>query len=175
MILAGISDDRRGLDTNSAEASFALEERPLNRQTHALRLPRTRELKDILQVSTIEDRRGGWRPAPERRQSRVPRPDKLDRWSDDLKVGLEQEIRDLDREIKELRRSAHGLASLAEKLAIQAKARETEALRTRKRKELFEAQDKLDSQRDELIASVQKNSGQRCSSERLFTIRWSLI
>ncbi len=83
--------------------------------------------------------------------------DKLDRWSDDLKVGLEQEIRDLDREIKELRRSAHGLASLAEKLAIQAKARETEALRTRKRKELFEAQDKLDSQRDELIASVQKN------------------
>jgi ERCC4-related helicase len=101
--------------------------------------------------------------------------DKLDRWSDDLKVGLEQEIRDLDKEIKELRRSAHGVASLSEKLAIQTKAREVETERTKRRKELFEAQDKLDSQRDELISSVQNKLTQKRASNGLFMIRWSLV
>ncbi len=32
--------------------------------------------------------------------------DKLDGWADDLKVGLEREIKELDRQIKEARRAA---------------------------------------------------------------------
>ena len=39
---------------------------------------------------------------------------KLDHWSDDLKQGLEREIRDLDKEIREARKVASFASSLAE-------------------------------------------------------------
>jgi len=45
--------------------------------------------------------------------------DKLDSWADDLKVGLEREIKELDRQIKEARTRSKGAANLAEKLGEQ--------------------------------------------------------
>ncbi|MHB1619036.1 MAG: helicase-related protein [Sulfuricella sp.] len=42
--------------------------------------------------------------------------DKLDGWADDLKVGLEREIKELDRQIKEARRAATTALTLEEKL-----------------------------------------------------------
>lgn len=42
---------------------------------------------------------------------------KLDGWADDLKVGLEREIKDLDRQLKEARRAARAALTLEEKLA----------------------------------------------------------
>lgn len=45
--------------------------------------------------------------------------DKLDGWADDLKVGLEREIKELDRQSKEARRAATTALTLEEKLAGQ--------------------------------------------------------
>jgi hypothetical protein len=39
--------------------------------------------------------------------------DKLDGWSDDLKVGLERELKELDRQIKEARRAATAASTLS--------------------------------------------------------------
>jgi adenine-specific DNA-methyltransferase len=47
--------------------------------------------------------------------------DKLDGWADDLKLGLEREIKELDRQIKEARRTATVAVSPEEKLAAQKK------------------------------------------------------
>jgi len=101
--------------------------------------------------------------------------DKLDRWSDDLKVGLEQELKELDRQIREARRSAQITAALAEKLSIQKQVRELEASRNRKRRELFDAQDRVDKQRQDLIETIEKKLQQDCKVTPVFTVRWSLI
>ena len=45
--------------------------------------------------------------------------DKLDGWADDLKLGLEREIKEIDRQIKEARRAAKAALTLEEKLAGQ--------------------------------------------------------
>ena len=45
--------------------------------------------------------------------------EKLDAWTDDLKVGLEREIKELDRAIKECRTKGKGAATLVEKLEHQ--------------------------------------------------------
>lgn len=42
---------------------------------------------------------------------------KLDAWADDLKSGLENEVKELDREIKEVRRTAALSATPEEKLS----------------------------------------------------------
>ena len=44
--------------------------------------------------------------------------EKLDAWADDLKIGLEQKIKSLDKEIREVRRTAKVAPVLNEKTAI---------------------------------------------------------
>lgn len=100
--------------------------------------------------------------------------DKLDRWSDDLKLGLEYELKELDRQIREARRSGQTAPALAEKLTIQKHVRELEGARTRKRQELFDAQDRIDKQRQDLIETIEKKLEQDCKETPVLTVRWSL-
>jgi hypothetical protein len=60
--------------------------------------------------------------------------EKLDGWADDLKVGLEREIKEIDRQIKEARRAATAALTLEEKLAGQEQIKSLEALRNAKRR-----------------------------------------
>jgi adenine-specific DNA-methyltransferase len=100
--------------------------------------------------------------------------DKLDGWADDLKLGLEREIKELDRQIKETRRAATTALTLEDKLAGQKKMKAIESQRNQKRRSLFEAQDAVDKQRDELIAKIELKLSQRAELTELFTIRWEL-
>jgi ERCC4-related helicase len=99
---------------------------------------------------------------------------KLDRWSEDLKLSLEHEIKELDKQIRELRRTAALAQSLQDKLDHQRQLREIERRRNRKRRELFDAQDVIDSQREELIQKIEQQLHQRSSCRTLFTFRWGL-
>ncbi|MEI7767162.1 MAG: helicase-related protein [Phycisphaerae bacterium] len=100
---------------------------------------------------------------------------KLDRWSEDLKLSLEQELKELDKLVRELRRSAALAQALQDKLAHQKQLRDLERRRNTKRKELFEAQDAIDSQREELIGKIEKQLQHTSSIQTLFTIRWRLM
>jgi len=100
--------------------------------------------------------------------------DKLDGWADDLKVGLEREIKELDRQIKEARRAATIALTLEEKLAGQKQIKTIEVQRNQKRRTLFDAQDQVDRQREELIEQIEGKLTQAAQSRRLFLIRWSL-
>jgi hypothetical protein len=99
----------------------------------------------------------------------------LDSWSDDLKQGLEREIKEIDLEIRALRRTSNQAAGLQEKLAIQKNMRNLEGHRNRKRRELFEAQDAIDTKRDELIKGIEKQLKQRYTLRPLFVVRWSIV
>jgi ERCC4-related helicase len=99
---------------------------------------------------------------------------KLDGWADDLKLGLEREIKELDRQIKDARRAAITALTLEEKLASQKQIRSLESLRNQKRRSLFEAQDEVDRQRDNLIHQIEGKLEQKTSLSALFTIRWTL-
>jgi len=99
---------------------------------------------------------------------------KLYRWSEDVKQSLETEIKDLDKEIRERRRSSALAQSLQDKLNIQKDIRDLERRRTDKRRDLFNAQDSIDAQREDLIGKVEKKLKQTSSVHTLFTIRWTL-
>jgi superfamily II DNA/RNA helicase len=69
--------------------------------------------------------------------------EKLESWSDDLKVVLEQDIKETDREIREVRRTAKIAPDLNEKLHWQKKLKDLERLRNKKRRDLFDKQDEV--------------------------------
>ena len=100
--------------------------------------------------------------------------DKLDGWADDLKVGLEREIKEIDRQIKEARRAATTALTLEEKLAGQKQIKALEAQRNQKRRSLFDAQDQVDKQREELIAVIEGKLNQTTTVQPLFMLRWVL-
>jgi len=100
--------------------------------------------------------------------------DKLDSWSDDLKVALEREIKELDRQIKEARKQATFSLTLEEKLTAQKQIKSIEAQRNQKRKKLFDAQDQIDKQRDDLISQIENKLNQKIIVKDLFHIRWHL-
>jgi adenine-specific DNA-methyltransferase len=100
--------------------------------------------------------------------------DKLDGWADDLKVGLEREIKEIDRQIKDARRAATTALTLEDKLAGQKQIKSLEALRNQKRRSLFDAQDEIDKRRAELIAQIEGKLEQKVELVPLFTIRWRI-
>jgi adenine-specific DNA-methyltransferase len=99
---------------------------------------------------------------------------KLDRWSEDLKLGLEQEIKELDRSIRDARRQSVTAIRLEDKLEAQKTIKALESARNNKRRELFAAQDRIDAQRDELISRIEEQMHQRHEITPFFTIRWTL-
>ena len=100
--------------------------------------------------------------------------DKLDAWVEDLKLGLERAIDEVERERKEAGRNAASAKTLADKLAWKKKQRELEDKRNKMRKELFDRQDEISAQRDQLLAQLEAQLEQRIEKRTLFTIEWEL-
>ena len=61
--------------------------------------------------------------------------EKLDGWAEDLKLGLEREIKELDRQIKEARKAARVAVSLEEKLAAQKRMKSLESERNNRHRD----------------------------------------
>jgi hypothetical protein len=99
---------------------------------------------------------------------------KLDTWADDLKVGLENEVKELDREIKEVRRAAATAAHLEEKINWQRQQRGLEQKRNQSRRKIFERQDEIDKQRETLIVELEGALRQSSDCIPCFVIEWEL-
>jgi adenine-specific DNA-methyltransferase len=100
---------------------------------------------------------------------------KLDGWADDLKVGLEREIKEFDRQLKETRRASVTALTLEEKLESQKQIKAIESQRNDKRRSLFEAQDAIDRQREILIDKIEGKLQQHNSDTVLFHLIWKLV
>lgn len=99
---------------------------------------------------------------------------KLDSWADDLKVGLEREIKEIDRQIKEARRAATAALTLEEKLAGQKRVKELEAQRNARRRSLFDAQDQIEARREALIGEIEGKLVQHATLATQFVLRWEV-
>lgn len=65
--------------------------------------------------------------------------------------------------------------SLQDKLTAQKEIKALERTRNNRRRELFDAQDAIDEQREGLIGNIEKQLKQRRAVQTLFTVRWELI
>ena len=88
--------------------------------------------------------------------------------------ALEREIKEMDRLIKEARRNAVTAITLEEKLASQKQIKAIESQRNDKRRSLFEAQDAIDRQREDLIGKIEGKLQQSVQRRVIFALRWTL-
>lgn len=100
--------------------------------------------------------------------------EKLDRWADDLKFGLEAELKELDREIQSLKRSSRLAQGLEEKLELHRRAKDLEAERSRKRRLLFDEQDKIDRERERLLEETAERLKQDVGVGKVLIIQWTV-
>lgn len=101
--------------------------------------------------------------------------DKLDQWADDLKNDLEREIKDLDKEIKALKKLNRETSALQEKLALGRQQKEKEDLRRQKRARLFDEQDEISRRKDHILDDLQQRLQNNVTEQEIFTIGWKVI
>ncbi|MGH8644318.1 MAG: hypothetical protein ACREX4_07615 [Gammaproteobacteria bacterium] len=82
--------------------------------------------------------------------------------------------KELDRQIKEVRRATTAAPTLEEKVNGQKQIKGLESKRAEKRRSLFNAQDQVDKQRDEMISKIEGMLTQGVRAEQLMLVRWRL-
>jgi|CXWL01.1.fsa_nt_gi adenine-specific DNA-methyltransferase len=168
LIATGVTDDGEALDEEAVRRLFSLPAtvtQPVNSSIeHPMLSNRTAERQDAIRRHISQRNAEFFEIEAE----------KLDAWADDLKVGLEREIKEFDRQIKEARRAAVAAPTLEEKLAGQKQIKAIEAERGKRRRALFDAQDEIDRRRGELINEIEGKLQQKVSSKQLFSVRWQV-
>lgn len=101
--------------------------------------------------------------------------EKLDNWADDVKAGLEKELRDLDAEIKLRKSESKKTSRLDEKVRVQRLIKDLEKRRSEKRLNLYQAQDDVDSKKEELLSKVEAMLAQKIEQTKLITFHWRII
>ena len=100
---------------------------------------------------------------------------KLDKWGEDKRNSLRETLKDLDDEIKELRKQARLAPNLPEKLKLEKEKRQLEGKRDEAWREYDAAAKDIEKKKDGLIDEIEKRLKQKISEEKLFTIRWKIV
>ena len=169
LVLSGVDDDGNILPSEECAALFAVP----GKTGQSVTVPESIMTEFDQQFDKAENK---LLAANEERNLRffADEEEKLDRWAEDLKEALERELKEIAAEIKAVKKESRIATTLDEKLALQKEVKTTEKKQTEKRKRLFEAQDEVDTKRDNLIAETQSRLKRSVDTQHLYTIRWSV-
>jgi len=171
ILLCGMTDDGVELSSDQCQRFFSLPGKVIESIVSPLDMI-TGKIKTILQK-----RKSMMLDSNMERNSRYfeKESEKLDNWADDKRNSLKLSLKDLDEQIKELKKSARQAQSLPDKLAAQKKVRALE----KKRDEAWREYDKMgrviEEEKDKLIETIENKLHAQESITELFTIRWKII
>lgn len=171
VLISAVTDDGEALDAEQCQRLFSIEAKETTARTS---VPAKSE--ELLIASLKERELAIFEELSVRNSSFFETEmTKLDSWAADVKSALEGEIKDLDREIRELKKEAALIGELERKIETHRKIKELEKARHEKRKSLFEAQDAVDAKKEELLSSTEARLKRHIERTEIFTIRWRLV
>ena len=171
LLIACYNDDGRQIPSEIAERMFSLY------AEEGRRAQISSEMADVLEQDIRKQKEAAKDENYKRNQTFFETEiEKLNLWADDVKIGLEREITDLDAEIKLRKSEARKFTRLEEKIEAQRMVKDLEKRRSEKRRNLFEAQDEVDAKKEKLFDEVEQTLRQKkATEETLFNIRWRII
>lgn len=101
--------------------------------------------------------------------------EKLESWSSDRKNALEIKLKEMDKKIRELKKTSRQPHTLEEKIELQRQQKTLDTERMNMRRKLFEAQDAIDAERDKLIKNAEKSLQKPVRSQIIFAIDWRIV
>jgi len=169
LILAGMTDNGEALDDGqcrrlfdlpaSVGAAAAIPSEVRKKLDEAIEFGQSRTLGDI------SSRNAHWFDLEM---------EKLDRWADDLKDGIEREIRELEVEIRAMKREARQAPNLEQKIVMQRQVKDRERKLKENRTQRDEAQDEIENRKDKLLEEIEARLAQQVTRTELFAARWLL-
>lgn len=167
IILAAMTDDGAPID---AKAAMRLFELPAHKKfATELRPP------DAVQQSVDKERKLILDELAARQSAWFDEEmEKLDNWAEDRRAGLKADLKELDEEIKTLKKEIRQIGNLPDKLALQRQARALETKRDEAWRAYDEAAKGIEVQKDGLLDQVEERLGQSVSDEELFAIRFEV-
>ncbi len=101
--------------------------------------------------------------------------ERLDRWAEEQRLTLQDEIFAMDRDVKNRKKAVRALPTLAEKTAAKRAVMELEKQRDKKQAEYFVERERIASREAELLDEVEESFAMESTNLPLFTIRWELV
>ena len=101
--------------------------------------------------------------------------DKLDFWAEDRKKTLEQKLKEMDKNIRELKRSARRANSLPDKIKLQKQANDMENKRDKEWKEYETAKKEIENKKEQLIDDIEAHLKQNITENIIFEIEWEIV
>ncbi|SEH04166.1 SNF2-related protein [Candidatus Venteria ishoeyi] len=100
--------------------------------------------------------------------------DKLDNWQEDRQVALDIKIKQLDKEIKDMRRAARQLPSLQEKITAKREVKKLQSERDKLMLNYYEEKKKIEGEAEDLLDEAAVLLEMSARSEPLFSAYWKL-
>lgn len=101
--------------------------------------------------------------------------EKLDKWGEDKRSSLKITLKELDDQIKDLKKQARIAPNLPEKLNIEKDKRKLESERDEAWKEYDYAAKEIEKSKDKLIDEIERKLKQNLQQNELFFIKWNMI
>jgi F0F1-type ATP synthase membrane subunit b/b' len=101
--------------------------------------------------------------------------DKLDNWAEDKRAGLKADLKDLDDQLKALKKEIRQTGNLPDKLGLQRQARALEAKRDEAWRAYDAAAKEVEIQKDGLLDQVEERLGQSVSDDELFAVKFKIV
>lgn len=166
IVMAGIDENGNVLSEDQIERMFTLDSKIINSEFNipeTLKKLLTAEKQNLL--NDIELRNNKFFDEEM---------DKLERWAKDLKESLELKLRQMDIDIKTMKTECRKIAKLEEKLKMQKQIKDLEVKRNKLRLNLYEEQDKIDKEKEQLIDDVASRLKNNQKYDKLFSIKWNV-
>jgi hypothetical protein len=100
--------------------------------------------------------------------------EKLDKWGEDRRSSLKLTLKELDEEIRTLKKQARLAPNLPEKLKLEKERKTLETKRDEAWREYDGAAKEIDQTKDRLLDQIEQKLEQNIDEETLFFIRWKL-
>lgn len=100
--------------------------------------------------------------------------EKLDLWANDRRTTLKTDLKELDDQIKELKKQVRQCSNLPDKIELQKKLKTLDKKRDDAWREYDEAAKQIETRKDELIDAVEARLTQAITETTLFEIDWAV-
>ena len=100
---------------------------------------------------------------------------KIEQWAEDQTFSLEEELRNVKKQIKDREREFRKETNDHRRRQLQAEILALQRSQRQKRQELFSLEDEIITRRDALILAIDNSLNKSVGEEPLFTIAWQIV